>query len=96
MNRGWRPLGLALVRHSFSDGGSEAALHGSRPYPRKSAFICGSSLFRVHSRSLFKEEVCQQFLSRIDGITAEVGHPRFMQNFFIDTESPRKAFRIAS
>ena len=35
-------VGLALVLHSFSDGGSEAALHGCRPYPRKSAFIRGS------------------------------------------------------
>ena len=31
-------VGLALVLHSFSDEGSEAALHGCRPYPRKSAF----------------------------------------------------------
>ena len=38
-------VGLAPVRHSFSDGGSEATLHGWRPHLHKSASrLCFASI----------------------------------------------------
>jgi hypothetical protein len=82
-----------------------------QPHPRKSASIYGWLVYlrvfaplreifiRVHPWSflrLFQKQIGQQFLLRIDRITAEIGHPCFPQNIFIDTEPSRKAFRVAS
>jgi hypothetical protein len=93
------PLGSALFR-PFTFHLSPFTLLALRPCVRHlvvSIRVHSRPLFaslRVHSR--FQKQVRQQFLARIDSIAAEIRYTGFTQNIFIDTEPPRKTFRVAS
>jgi hypothetical protein len=100
------PLGSALFR-PFTFHLSPFTFHLS-PFTLLALRPCVRHLvvsIRVHSRPLFaslrvhsrfQKQVRQQFLARIDSIAAEIRYTGFTQNIFIDTEPPRKTFRVAS
>jgi hypothetical protein len=85
---------LSIVRRQPDDGES---IRGC--YSRSASVICHLSFVICHALRLPiayspEEQVGQQFLSWINGITAEIGHPDFSQNIFIDTEMSGKAPRL--